>query len=279
MFLTHLHADHIMDLANLFVGSWPPDPIDVFGPGPAGLPIPMFPPDADRPLVYPDEPTPGTRAALDHLFRAFAYNTNLRIADEGRIDVTQSARVHELGVRRDGYVPDIDLGVRADASSELAAAPPMEPVVIYPEDDHGVQVSAILVQHAPVFPAFGFRFDTPGGSVVFSGDTGACANVTTLAMGASVLVHEVIDVELLTERLTRLPNYEAVRNHLASSHTAPEEVGAIADAGRRRDARAVAPRAGRQRADRGRVGGAGPADDTRPTCSAASTSTSCALSR
>ena len=51
-----------------------------------------------------------------------------------------------------------------------------------------------------------------------------------LAAGADVLVHEVIDVDALTQRITRLPNYEAVRNHLASSHTAPEQVGEIADA-------------------------------------------------
>ena len=122
----------------------------------------------------------------------------------------------------------LDLGCLGDGGSEAAAAPPMDPVVIYPEDDHGVQVSAVLVQHAPVFPAFGFRFDTPQGSVVFSGDTGPCDNVVRLAAGADVLVHEVIDVDALTQRIARLPNYEAVRNHLASSHTAPEQVGEIA---------------------------------------------------
>lgn len=30
--LTHLHADHLMDLANVFQGSWPGTPIDIFGP-------------------------------------------------------------------------------------------------------------------------------------------------------------------------------------------------------------------------------------------------------
>ena len=59
LFVTHLHADHIMDLANLFQGSWPPQTIDVYGPAPAGLPIPEFPPGAGRPLAFPDEPTPG----------------------------------------------------------------------------------------------------------------------------------------------------------------------------------------------------------------------------
>jgi ribonuclease BN (tRNA processing enzyme) len=228
IFVTHLHADHIMDLANLFLGSWPPHVIDVFGPSPAGLPIPAFPRDAIRPLVFSDEPTPGVRATMDLLMRAFAYNINVRLADEGRSDVTATARVHEIGVRRAGCEPDIDLGVTGDPSSEAMAAPPMEPVVIYPEDDHGVQVSAVLVQHAPVFPALGFRFETPGGSVVFSGDTGPCDNVVRLARGADLLVHEVIDVELLSQRLTGLPNYDAIRNHLASSHSPADQVGRVA---------------------------------------------------
>jgi ribonuclease BN (tRNA processing enzyme) len=42
------------------------------------------------------------------------------------------------------------------------------------------------------------------------------------------LVHEVIDVDRLRERVDRLPNAEAVRNHLAGSHSSPEQVGAIA---------------------------------------------------
>jgi len=228
VFLTHLHADHIMDLVNLFVGSWPPPFVDVLGPAPAGLPIASYPPDVGRPLVFPDAPTPGTRDTVELLLRAFAYNINLRVADEGRAPVTDAVRVHEIGVRRDGYVPDIDLGVTGDGSSAAAAAPDMEPVVIHREDDHGVQVSTVLVQHAPVFPAFGYRFDTPAGSVAFSGDTGPCENVVRLARGADVLVHEAIDVDALMARLTRLPNYEAIRNHLASSHTAPEDAGAIA---------------------------------------------------
>jgi ribonuclease BN (tRNA processing enzyme) len=162
--------------------------------------------------------------------RAFSYNMNLRVADEGRRDVASAIRVREIGVRREGADPDIDLGVSGDGSSPAAAAPEMEPVVIYPEDDHGVRVSAVLVQHAPVFPALGFRFDTPAGTVVFSGDTGPCANVVRLARDAGLLVHEVIDVDHLTERIDRLPNADAVRNHLAAAHSSPRQVGEIATA-------------------------------------------------
>jgi ribonuclease BN (tRNA processing enzyme) len=228
LFVTHLHADHVVDLVNLVLGSWPPPVLDVYGPAPAGLPVPVYPPDEVRPLVFPDQPTPGIRAAVDHLLRAYAYNINLRVADEGRRSVTESVRVHEIGVRRDDHTPDIDLGCGGDGSSAASAAPGMEPVVILPEDDHGVTVSAVLVQHAPVFPAFGFRFDTPHGSVVLSGDTGPCDNVVRLARGADVLVHEVIDVQRLARRLEHLPNYVAVRNHLASSHSTPEQVGDVA---------------------------------------------------
>ena len=228
LFVTHLHADHIMDLANLVQGSWPSHVIDVYGPGPSGLPISTFPEPADRSEALGDEPAPGIRGTVDHLVRAFAYNVTLRVADEGRNDVTDSLRVHEIGVRRTGYAPDIDLGVVADASSAAAAAPPMDPVVIYPEDERGVSVRATLVQHAPVFPAFGFRFDTPHGSIAFSGDTGPCDNVVRLADGADILVHEVIDVDRLFERLSRLPNSAAVRNHLAAAHSSPEQVGDVA---------------------------------------------------
>lgn len=228
LFVTHLHADHIMDLANLVQGSWPAHVIDVYGPAPAGLPIPTFPPGADRPVVFPGDPTPGLRATMEHLWQAFAYNINLRVADEGRANAADSLRVHEIGVRRDAYSPDIDLGVVGDGSSPAAAAPEMDPVLIYSEDDHGVSVSAILVQHAPVFPAFGFRFDTPHGSVAFSGDTGPCDNVVRLARGADILVHEVIDIDRLAERLSRMPNASAVRNHLAAAHSSPEQVGDIA---------------------------------------------------
>jgi ribonuclease BN (tRNA processing enzyme) len=228
LFVTHLHADHVIDLANLLLGSWPPHTVDVYGPGPAGLPIPAFPPGAVRPLVFPEAPTPGIRTTVDQVLRAHAYNINLRIADEGRGRVTDSPRIHEIGVRRDGVAPDIDLGCAGDGSSRESAAPEMDPVVLHTEDDRGVTVSAILVQHAPVFPAFAFRFDTPHASVVFSGDTGPCDNLVRLARGADILVHEVIEIGLLARRLRRLPNFEAIRSHLAASHSTPEQVGEIA---------------------------------------------------
>jgi ribonuclease BN (tRNA processing enzyme) len=201
----------------------------VYGPGPAGLPIPPHPPDRVVPLLFPEEPTPGIARMTELLFRAFAYNINERMADEGRHDVTACVGVHEIGVRRAGHVPDIDLGVVASGASPSASAPPMDPVIIRPTDEHGVQVSAILVQHAPVFPALAYRIDTPSGSVVFSGDTGPCDNVVRLAQGADVLVHEVINLDFLAKRVARLPNRDAIIGHLTSSHTSPQDAARIAE--------------------------------------------------
>jgi ribonuclease Z len=57
-------------------------------------------------------------------------------------------------------------------------------------DEDGLVVTAFAVEHDPVRPAFGYRFDFGGRSVVVSGDTRPSANLVTQARGADVLVHE-----------------------------------------------------------------------------------------
>ncbi|MEY2400367.1 MAG: hypothetical protein QOJ08_478 [Ilumatobacteraceae bacterium] len=228
IFFTHLHSDHVIDYINLLLGFWPTTRVDVFGPGEAGLPITPYPADRVVPVLFPDAPTPGIRVLTQKLFEAFAYNINVRIADEARKDLTANVFVHEVGVCHEGYRPDIDLHVEASGASMTTAAPPMEPVEIYPLDANGVRVTAILVQHAPVFPAFAYRFDTPSGSAVFSGDTGPCDNVVRLAQGADYLVHEVIDLDFISDRVAKLPNRDNIINHLTESHTSPEDAGRIA---------------------------------------------------
>ena len=228
IFFTHLHSDHVIDYINLMLGFWPTNRVDVFGPGEAGLPIAPYPPDRVVPVLFPNAPTPGIRGLSQKLFEAFAYNINVRIADEGRPDLTANVFVHEIGVAHDDYRPDIDLAVEASGASTATAAPDMDPVEIYPLDDNGVRVTAILVQHAPVFPAFAYRFDTPSGSVVFSGDTGPCDNVVRIAQGADYLVHEVIDLSFVAGRIAKLPNRDNILNHLTESHTSPEDAGRIA---------------------------------------------------
>jgi len=117
--------------------------------------------------------------------------------------------------------------------------PVTAPFQIYPfpttktEDENGVSVWATLVDHHQVFPAFAFRFNTPDGSVVFSGDTGhnTNGNLQALAQNADVLVHEVIDKAWVDQKFGSPsegdPGY-ALYTHMLNSHTAIEDVGAVA---------------------------------------------------
>ena len=57
-------------------------------------------------------------------------------------------------------------------------------------EEDGLKVTAFEVNHPPVKPAVGYRFDYMGRSVVISGDTTAWPNVAKWSKDADVLVHE-----------------------------------------------------------------------------------------
>lgn len=226
VFLTHLHSDHDCDYFNLFLLGWPilqrSPPVDVYGPGPAGqLPeVPAdVPPGHDVPLVNTANPTPGlldiTRAEIE----AHAYDINIRMREAGRANLVPLLVPHEI------VLPSgIDAG---------RVAPPMDPVLVT-EDDR-VRVSAVLVDHAPVFPAFAYRFDTDDGSIVISGDTAPCANLIALAQGTDILVHEVFADDI--ESPDAAEDWEARQRerHRLGAHTPLSAVGRVAaESGARR---------------------------------------------
>jgi ribonuclease BN (tRNA processing enzyme) len=105
-----------------------------------------------------------------------------------------------------------------------------EPGIIH--RDERVTVTAAVVHHPPVAPAFALRFDCPDRSIVFSGDTSKSANVVALAKGADILVHEVEDMRLVEKMIRGMPgrNLEAGLRHHYETHTAPEAVGEVAAA-------------------------------------------------
>ncbi|MGD0192725.1 MAG: MBL fold metallo-hydrolase [Rhizomicrobium sp.] len=94
--------------------------------------------------------------------------------------------------------------------------------------DANVKVTAALVDHPPIRPSFAYRFDCPGRSIVFSGDTRPCANLVRLAHGADVLVHEVMYLPAIEKLARSESNAARLRRHLLASHTTTEEVGRIA---------------------------------------------------
>jgi ribonuclease Z len=75
-----------------------------------------------------------------------------------------------------------------DRAAMVATTVPADGGRVLEED--GVVVTAFAVAHDPVKPAFAYRFDFGGRSVVVSGDTAPSPNLVTHARGADVLVHE-----------------------------------------------------------------------------------------
>ncbi len=94
--------------------------------------------------------------------------------------------------------------------------------------DANVKVTAALVEHPPMAPAFAYRFDCPDRSIVISGDTRPSKALVELARGADVLVHEVMHVPSIDSLIARDSNARTLREHLLASHTTTEQVGKLA---------------------------------------------------
>jgi ribonuclease BN (tRNA processing enzyme) len=94
--------------------------------------------------------------------------------------------------------------------------------------DANVKVTAALVDHGMLKPAFAYRFDCPDRSIVISGDTRPSKNLVRLAHGADVLVHEVMYLPALEKLAASEPNATTLRDHLKAAHTSTEDVGRIA---------------------------------------------------
>ncbi|MEO6968833.1 MAG: MBL fold metallo-hydrolase [Rhodanobacteraceae bacterium] len=138
------------------------------------------------------------------------------------------ARMTELFLEMDAY----DIHIRETDEGR----PPLAPLIVPHEITHAglvmqdanVKVTAALVQHPPVTPAFAYRFDCSDRSIVFSGDTRPSENLIELARGADILVHEVIDLQAIDAVVKNESQATRLRAHLLAAHTPMSEVGQIA---------------------------------------------------
>jgi ribonuclease BN (tRNA processing enzyme) len=86
------------------------------------------------------------------------------------------------------------------------------------------------------FESLSLRFDTPGRSIVYTGDTGASPAVGKLARGADLLVSEMIDFEGTVAEIRRtapgMPPaaFSGIEKHLRDHHLTPKQVGELARA-------------------------------------------------
>jgi ribonuclease Z len=104
-------------------------------------------------------------------------------------------------------------------------------------DGDGLRITAFTVNHEPVLPAVGYRFDYKGRSIVVSGDTAKSPNLVRVATGADVLIHEAISPRLLgaLEEQARVSGSNAATHVFRdplSFHTAPWDAADEASAAR-----------------------------------------------
>lgn len=100
---------------------------------------------------------------------------------------------------------------------------------------NGLKVTAFKVNHDPVTPAYGYRFEYKGRVVVVSGDTAKSENLARHAAGADLLIHEVLAKNLLQFAAS---NFEKSGNQrraklsrdIITYHTSPTEAAEVAAA-------------------------------------------------
>jgi len=86
-------------------------------------------------------------------------------------------------------------------------------------EHNGLKVTAFPVEHADGNPAFGYRVDWNGHSVVLSGDTTLNDNVIKHGTGADLIVHNVI---AFSDRLSQIPEMKGVLAKLTTPEQAAE---------------------------------------------------------
>jgi len=131
----------------------------------------------------------GTKEMVEYLQKAFAYDIKIRVEDD-----------------------------KAPQEGGKLSATEIQQGVIY--EENGVKVIVFEVDHGVVKPAFGYRIEYNGHSVVLSGDTKYSENLIRFAKGTDLLVHEVM---IAPDTLSKSdPRY-----NITQHHTTPKQAAQI----------------------------------------------------
>jgi ribonuclease Z len=195
--LTHFHSDHIGDLGELNLETWAQGrdhPLRVYGP-------------------------PGVEQVVGGFAQAYALDEGYRVAHHGAALMPPANWQMQ------------PLPVRIDTPPGASPCAGGSATVL---EENGLKVTAFTVDHAPVAPAYGYRFDYKGRSVVISGDTVSCANLVAAATGADVLIHEAQSahlVKLIEDAAERIGNARAaqIMRDIRRYHTTPVEAATEAN--------------------------------------------------
>ena len=160
VFISHLHSDHIGDLGALYAVG------------------------ALYRYVNPND------AAADDSLRVWgpAGSANQPTSTWSMMQAFHAAYETDFYVRQLFTNPN-DFSLTNAAVETMYSTADLWSDVVY--SNNGVKVTAFLVDHDPMTPAYGFRVDYQGHSFVYSGDTTYSANLVTMATKVDLLVHEV----------------------------------------------------------------------------------------
>ena len=128
---------------------------------------------------------------------------------------------YRVGHHGDDIVPDAGGGLEA-RPFEIGE----KPVVVLERD--GLTITAFLVEHDPVEPAIGYRFDYKGRSAVISGDTARTDLLEKASTGVDLLVHDALQPRLVGHLSKALKdsgndNVSQITRDILDYHASPED--------------------------------------------------------
>ena len=154
----------------------------------------------------------GISTVVDGFKIAYALDKGYRIAHHGEKTLPPSGA--------GGKAIEFDLG-----------RDPMASKIIY--DREGVKITAFNVNHAPVYPAVGYKFEYKGRSIVISGDTVYTENLVEQSKGVDLLICEALNQELVkiihqNASLTGSATVAKITEDIPKYHISPEQAAKVA---------------------------------------------------
>jgi ribonuclease Z len=195
VFLTHFHSDHIGDLGELQLQTWA----------------------AGRREPLPVYGGPGIEAVVAGFNDAYSHDQAYRTEHHG-----------------EAIMPSAAWGMTAHAVALEGEPTPAKNRTGIALEHEDLRVTAIEVDHAPIEPAYAYRFDYKGRSVVITGDYKAHAPLAKAAAGADLLVSEALSRSMTASletaaRSSGRGQVETIMHDIQDYHISPEEAAAIAN--------------------------------------------------
>jgi ribonuclease Z len=193
--LTHFHSDHIGDLGELQLQTWA-----------GGRAEPL--------AVYGG---PGVEQVVDGFNRAYALDQGYRTGHHG-----------------ESVMPSATWGLVAHTVALDGPPTPAKDRKAIFYDDGSLRITAIEVDHAPIEPAYAYRFDYKGRSVVITGDLKDHPPLVPASAGTDILISEAISRSMTSSLESAADKAErgrtaAIMRDVQDYHISPEEAARIAN--------------------------------------------------